>query len=230
MLRATFWALLLTATLLWAPLVAAAESEHNAANEHESAEAGHADGEHGDAQGEGHGGHGDLHLVDVLTDVEFIGSVVNFVGLIAILIWLGRKPVREFLSTRRKNMEQGLIEAASMKEKAEAKYKEYSDRLAKLDDEVKKLTDTLTQTAQNEKARISKEADERAVRLQQETTRLIEQQMKQLYSDVLREVVDTSMSTAETVLREKLNSQDQQRLAKDFLEQIAKTSKREGKA
>lgn len=230
MSRVTLPALLMAATLLWVPLIATAESGHtghNAANGHESEGASNADGEH---DGSHSGGHGDLHLIDVLTDVEFIGSVVNFAGLIAILIWLGRKPVREFLNTRRKNMEQGLAEAANMKEKAEAKYKEYSNRLAKLDDEIKKLTDTITQTAQNEKDRIGRDADERAARLQQDTTRLIEQQMKQLYSDVLREVIDTSMSTAETVLREKLNSQDQQRLAKDFLEQIAKTSKREGKA
>ncbi|MBN1656131.1 MAG: ATP synthase F0 subunit B [Deltaproteobacteria bacterium] len=230
MSRATLWTLLLTAMLFGLSLSAAAESGHQELAEHDTAVTSYAEGEESAHHGDGHGGHGDLHLVDVLTDVEFIGSVVNFIALLAILVWLGRKPVREFLSSRRKAMEDGLAEASRMKQQAEAKYREYSERLVKLDEEIEKISDTIMQTAQAEKERIFKEADERATRLQQETTNLIEQQMKQLYSDVMREVVDTAMASAEAVLREKLNSQDQQRLAKDFLQQVARTTKHEEKA
>jgi F-type H+-transporting ATPase subunit b len=224
MQRSTLLVVLLTATLLWKPLSAAAEAGH------ESATASHAEGEGAGHEGAEHGEHGELTLINVLTSTEFIASIVNFAALIAILVWLGRKPLKAFLTSRRKTMEDGMAEAARIKEAAQAKYNEYSDRLAKLDDEIKKLTNMIMQTARDEKDRISKDADARSVRLRQDTERLVDQQMKQLYSDVMREVVDTAMSTAESVLRNQLNSQDQQRLAQDFLAQLAKTTKREGKA
>jgi hypothetical protein len=42
--------------------------------------------------------------------------------------------------------------------------------------------------------------------------------------------VDTAVASAETVLREKLNAQDQQRLAREYLGQINKATKGEGRA
>lgn len=220
--------------VLLVPFLAFAESSnHN--NEHADETAHHGDDEHGaagdhhDAQ-DAHGGHGELHFVDVISDTEFIGNVINFIGLIAILIWLGRKPLGNFLVARRKAIQDGMDEAAKMREAAEAKYKEYSDRLEKLDDEMKRMSEAILQAAQNERERITKEADQRSKRLEEETQRLIEQQMKQLYSDVMHEVVDASVSAAETVLVEKLNANDQKKLARDYLGELAKTAKGEGDA
>lgn len=184
--------------------------------------------EHG--QHSSHSSHGELHLIDVLTDTEFIGSVINFVGLLVILVWLGRKPLGNFLNSRRQAIQDGLADAARMKEAAEAKYQEYSQRLEKLDEELKKLTDSIQLAAKNEQERIIKEADQRSKRLAEETQRLIDQQMKQLYEDIIHEVVDTSVATAESVLREKLDEHDQQRLARNYLGELVKTSKREENA
>ena len=60
--------------------------------------------------------------------------------------------------------------------------------------------------------------------------RLIEQQMKQLYADVMSEVVDSSVQAAESVLSEKLNAQDQQKLAQSYLAELGKSAKQEGRA
>jgi len=185
----------------------------------------------GDESGS-HGGEGEHipPMLEVLTSVQFIGSVVNFACLVGILVWLGRKPLRNFLQSRRKAVEDGIAEAAKVKAEAEAKYKEYSERLAHLDAEVRDLKAEIQAAADKEKARILEDAKNRVARLKQDTDHMIEQQMKQLYSDVMREVVDTAVASAEAVLREKLNPQDQQKLAQDYLVQINKSAKMKERA
>lgn len=224
---------ILTTALVFLSEQQAAAEEHGSHDSHAAQE--HAAGAHGEAghdsgHGEAHGGHGELHLKDVLTNIEFIGSVVNFAVLLGILIYFGRKPLGAFLVARRKEVEEGLAEAARVKKEAEAKYKEYSERLEKLDEEIKRMTDAIAEAAQKDKQRIIEEAEARAQRLRQDTERLIDQQMKQLQADVMHEVVDSSVKAAESVLRDKLNAEDQQRLARDYATALGKTAKEEGRA
>jgi F-type H+-transporting ATPase subunit b len=228
---------ILTTALVFLSEQQAAAEEHGSADSHAAqehaagahGEPGHDSG-HGEAHGEAHGGHGELHLKDVLTNIEFIGSVVNFAVLLGILIYFGRKPLGAFLVARRKEVEEGLAEAARLKKEAEAKYKEYSERLEKLDEEIKRMTDAIAEAAQKDKQRIIEEAGARAQRLKQDTERLIEQQMKQLQADVMHEVVDSSVKAAESVLRDKLNAEDQQKLARDYATELGKSAKEEGRA
>ncbi len=221
MVRTGMGLCLLTLSLLALPVTAMAgqDAHHDA---HSDA-ADHADarGGHGDAH------HGALHLVDVLTNVEFLGSVVNFALLLGVLVWLGRKPLRQFLTTRRKAVEDGMAEAARMKAEAEAKYKEYADRLAKLDEEVKRLSGEIVAAAEEEKRRIIQEAETSAARQRQDAENLIQQQMKQLYTDVMAEVADKAVAAAESVIQQGLQRQDQDRLAREYLARITETAKRE---
>jgi F-type H+-transporting ATPase subunit b len=212
------WAIvLLTATLAFS-VPAAAESEEHGQQATEEHQAG------------GHGEHALPGLIQVVTSTEFIASLINFAILVGVLVWFGRKPLQGFLLARRHAVEEGMAEGARIKEEAEAKFREYSARLAQLDSEVNKLRTEIRDAADKEKARILEESENRVKRLKQETERLIEQQIQQLHSDVMREVVDTAVSTAETVLRDKLNTQDQQRLAREYLVQINKAAKGEGSA
>jgi F-type H+-transporting ATPase subunit b len=229
MARAFLSAALLLSLSLFAPQSAMAGDPHGGDQAAESHGDDHGGG-HGDAHGDAHGGHGQLTLGSVLTNIEFIGTLVNFILLIFILVWLGKKPLGEFLTARRQAVKDGLDEAAQAKAEAQAKYDEYAGRLSRLDDEVNRLRATMMEAAEQEKARIIKESEEKARRLQEETGRLIDNQMKQLQSDVMQEVVDAAVSAAEAVLREKLNSQDQQKLAQDYVAQIKNTSKSEDRA
>jgi F-type H+-transporting ATPase subunit b len=186
---------------------------------------------HGEpATAEHEGGHAGPTLIEVVTSTHFIASVVNFAILVGVLVWFGRKPIRGFLVARRRAVEEGMAEGVRIKEQAEAKHREYSARLAQLDSEVARLRAEIREAAEKEKVRILEETENRVKRLKQETDRLIEQQMQQLQADVMREVIDTAVTSAETVLRDKLNAQDQQRLAREYLVQINKAAKGEGRA
>jgi F-type H+-transporting ATPase subunit b len=217
------WALtLLTAVVLAsAPILAWAEPPAD-----EAAEA----AETGETHGTEHGGHARPSLIEVVTSTEFIASVLNFAILVGFLVYFARKPLQSFLIARRRAVEEGMAEGARIKQEAEAKFREYSERLAQLDNEVSRLRTEIREAADKEKTRILEDTENRITRLKQETGRLIEQQMQQLQADVMREVVDTAVASAESVLRDKLNAQDQQRLAREYLTEINKAAKGEGRA
>lgn len=211
MKRAARIALLALALTSTAPIVAFAEDAHAAE-------------EHAEAHGGDHGGHGELSLVGVLNSTDFWAQVFNFLGLVTILVVFGRKPLQTFLETRRQTVEIGIAEGTKLKLAAEAKHKEYSERIAQIDQELAKLRSDILKAARTEKERIIAEAEERAKRTRAETDELIAQQMQQMQVSLSREVVDAAVSAAETMLRGALKADDQQRLAQDYVKQVASVS------
>jgi len=165
--------------------------------------------------------HGLVTLHEILSNPEFWAAALNFSLLVFLLVRFGRAPINDFLSTRRRAMQQAINEAAEAKAKAEAKLKEYTDRLAQLDSEMAKLRADLMAAAEEDKKRIVAEAEEAARRMKVETDALIDQHAKALSAQVRRELVDGAIATAERLLREKITAADQQQLADAFRQQVA---------
>lgn len=183
--------------------------------------------EHAEAEAHGHGH--ELTVGHVVSDPAFLGSALNFTLLLIVLTFLFKKPLGAFLKDRSKQVEEGLAEAARIKAAAEAKHKEYSDRLEKLDSELASIRADMVKAGEVEKDRIVAEAEKKAARVRRETEFLIEQQMKQLREDLTNEAVEAAISTAEAVLRESTTAADQQKLADTYLERVAVVVK-EGRA
>jgi F-type H+-transporting ATPase subunit b len=204
--------LMLAFSLLMVPALVSAQ-DHGDGHEVASAEELGGGQEHG-------GGHGPVSLSELFTSPQFLGAVVNFLVLVGLFVYFGRKPIGNFLAGRRKAVEEGLADAKRLTEAAEAKYKEYSERLEQLDRELENIRAEMVKAGEAERDRIVAEAEAKAARLRRETDFLIEQQMKQLRVDLTKETVEAAVSAAESVLREHTNAADQERLAKSYLERL----------
>lgn len=185
---------------------------------HEGAEAEHAGaGEHGE-EGHGAGAHGGHEGHDTSINwVEMSGSLVNFGIWLALLFFMLRKPLSEFLRNRRASVVEGMEEAKRVKEEAEAKYKEYSERIENLDAELERLREEMRRAGQEERERIVAAANEKAAKMRAEASFLVEQQMKQLRMDLTREAIEAAVRTAEELLTKQTSAADQERLANDYL-------------
>lgn len=182
-----------------------------------------ADGEHAADEDSGH--HGDVSLASVLHSTDLWAQVFNFLGLVTILVVFGRKPLQTYLEARRQTVEEGIVEAGKLKAAAEAKHREYSGRIAQIDEELSKLRTDILAAARSEKDRIIQDAEERSKRLRAETDELIAQQIQQLQATVTREVVTAAVAAAEKMLQAGLKADDQQRLAHDYVQQVANLSR-----
>lgn len=170
------------------------------------------------------GHHGPVTFKSIVTNPEFLAACLNFVLLLLVLKKLGGNAISEMLANRRKTMETSMAEAADAKAKADARFKEYTDRLATLDAELAKLRTDMERAAETENKRIAAEAEETAKRMQAETASLVEQHAQALSTQVRREVVQAAMQAAREVIDKTITQGDQEQLAERFrarIEQLA---------
>ena len=187
------------ALALSAPVIALAQEAHEAAHE----------------AGEAHGGHGGWDTTGL------IASFVNFAILIVLFVYLFKDSLKKFLVERRATVERELLEAARLKAAAEAKHKEYSERLATLDKELAQIKADLIAAGTKERDRIIADAEHKAARLRKETTFIIEQQIKQMRSELAHEAADAAVAAAGELLLRATTTYDQQRLAQEYLTSLA---------
>ena len=167
--------------------------------------------------GEAHAEHGE-HGWDT---TGLIASFLNFAILVGVFVHLFRGKLADFLKERKASVEQALNEAARLKAEAEAKHKEYSARLAQLDQELAEIKRDLIAAGVKERDRIVADAEQKAARMRREAEFIIEQYAKQLRSDLTREAALAAVESAEALLLTSTTSHDQQRIAQDYMTTLA---------
>ncbi len=169
--------------------------------------------------------HGAEHAEHGWDTTALLASGVNFLILVALFVWLFRDAVSKALKSRRAEIETQLNEAAKLKADAAAKHKEYSDRIAHLDEELAQIRKDMIHAGEKERDRIVADAEHKASRMRKEAQFLIEQQVKQLRADLTRETVEGAIAAAEQLLLKVTTGHDQQRIAQDYLTSLDQNSK-----
>src|SRR5579859_6463593 len=124
----------------------------------------------------------------------YLAALINF-GLLALLYYsLGKKPLAEGLKNRRISIAKEIEEAKRMKQEAEERATHYQAKLANLEEELAATKRALEEAGKGERERIVKEAEEKAARMQRDATFLLEQEVKQMRLDLVRETVDQAVA------------------------------------
>jgi F-type H+-transporting ATPase subunit b len=181
-------------------------------------ESGHeAAAEHADAE---HAGEGPapFNLTDFGTETPpYVAMLINFGILAAGYYLLGKKPVAAALQARRDDIAKQIEEAQRMRAEAEARAKTYQAKLAQLEDEVRTAREGLVRAGEAERDRIVAEAEAKAERMRKDAEFLVEQELKQIRQDLLRDTVEAAVSTAELLIAKRVTQADHERLAEEYL-------------
>ena len=164
------------------------------------------------ASGEGGGGKG-----WVATDTY---RVMNFVVLLAALIFLLRKPMSQALSSRIKTIKEQLESLETQKAEAEKKLAQYNDKLSQLESEAEKIVQGYIQQGNEAKVKILKEAEATAEKLQVQAKRNIEHEFDKARQELQREVVEKSLIQAEEMLKKAITDEDQDKLVNEYLDKV----------
>lgn len=151
----------------------------------------------------------------------FLAMAINFAVLLGIYYYFGRKPVAEALKKRRENIAKQIEEADRIKTEALARAEKYQAQLGSLDIEAEQTKKAIRATGEADRERVLREADEKAARLEREAEALLDAERKQAKRDLYEEAVEAAVVKAEALLRAKLTQADHDRLAEDFLAQLA---------
>jgi F-type H+-transporting ATPase subunit b len=163
------------------------------------------------------GGHAAAHG---LNWGDFALRILNFAIMAAILFKLLKKPVVNFLASRRENIDKALAELEQKKQEAEAKLSEYKGKLAVLERETEKIVAEYVQEGEIEKQKIISAAEKQALYVRQQAEVAIQQEVKSAKDKLQAEIAELSVAAAEDILRKNIEAQDQQRLVQEFMTRV----------
>ena len=167
-----------------------------------------------DASGSQHsGGHAESPWATVL-------QWGNFLILFGGLGWFLRRPLREFLETRSRSIEEGLASGRLARESALKHMSEIENRMARLDEEVRALRAQAVKEAEDEKARILESAKIEAQKILEVAHREIEGLKKSARLELKAHVADLAVKLAEERLQKSVGSEENKRLVLRFLDSL----------
>ena len=203
----------LFALLVASPALVLAEAAHGESVAHEVAEEVSGHDAHDD-------GHGELTFSSLIRNREFQGTVLNFLVLVGLIVWVVRKKVNPALAARRDEVEKELAEARELRIAAEKRHMETATRLEKLDEEMLQIRGDMIKAGEVERDRIVTQAEEKAARLRKDTSFLIEQQIKQLRKELTQQAAIAAVAAAQELLQERTTDADQDQLAEAYLNRL----------
>jgi len=198
-MRAGLMLCLTAACLLMPAVTLAAEETQHAASE----------GEHG-------GGHAESPLTAVW-------KWGNFVILFGGLGWFLRQPLRDFLETRSRSIEEGLASGRLARESALKQMSEIESRMARLDEEVRALRAQAVREAEDEKSRILESAKLEAEKILEVARREIEGLKKSARLELKGHVAELAVKLAEERLQKAIGPEENRRLVLRFLDSLDTT-------
>lgn len=180
------------------------------------------EGKHGAPHGEGPAKGHDAHSAISGGHAGFSGKtfalqLINFGVLLFLLIWFGGRAMNKSLRARHEQLKGEISEAARLRDEAALKFQAQEQRLADLEKEIATLRTSLRQDAERVQARLIEGAQERAKRIQEEMRLQLHQQVKEAESLLRAEVASASVKLAEELVRKSVNTDDERRLAREFV-------------
>ena len=164
----------------------------------------------------GGGGHADSGAV--LKD--FIYRCFNFALMAGLLAYFVTKPIRKGLKGRTEEIEKTLADAESAKAAAEAKHKEYSDKLAKATEEIAGITEAIRREGELERDKIIAAAKDMADKIEREADNKAAGVVAKARIELREEASRLAVELAEDMLKKQVSADDQKRLVEEYMQKM----------
>jgi len=164
------------------------------------------------------GGEGHADSGAVLKD--FIYRVFNFVLMVGLLAYFVTKPIRNGLKGRKEEIEKTLADAEAAREAAEAKHKEYSEKLAKATEEIAGITESIRREGELERDKIISAATEMAAKIEKEAENKAAGVVAKARAELREEAASLAVELAEDLLKKQVSADDQKRLVEEYMQKM----------
>lgn len=156
-----------------------------------------------------------------------LGALLINTGILFFLIGrFGGPGIKQGLIDRKQRIAGDIDRAAKMKSEAEEQLAYYEEKLERMGAEMTRIKKEMVEQAEADRARIISEAKERRAVIEAESRKLIEQELAQARQDATLRAVSAAVAAAREQVIRNMNSQDQERLAQDFLGSLETQAKK----
>lgn len=149
-----------------------------------------------------------------------VGKIFNFAVLIGTVIYFGRKPLADYLTSRRAQVRSDLVAAEAMKQSATAQIAEMDAKLKALPAELEALKARGHQEIAAEEQRIRALAETERARLLEQAARDIEQRTRVARRELVEHAASLAVGVAQTRITAQITDADQARLVDRYLTEV----------
>ena len=166
------------------------------------------------------GGGGEHHVDSGVILKDFIWRCVNFAVMAGLLGYFVSKPIRNGLQNRRAEIEKALADANAARAAAEAKAREYQEKLAKAAAEIDTIYAAIRREGELERDRILASATEMAAKIEQEADSKAASAVARARAELRAEAARLAVELAEELLSKNVTAADQKRLVDEYMQKV----------
>ena len=148
---------------------------------------------------------------------DFTYRTVAIVIVLAVLIKLLKKPIANFLTSRREEIQRLLSELEVKIAEARSEQVKAQAKLTSLEEDTRKIINELIAEGEAEKQKIIESANRQAEYIQQQAQVAVQQEIQAARDSLREEAADLSVAAAQDIIQKKMQAEDQQRLVREFM-------------
>ena len=156
-----------------------------------------------------------------LTLPSFIGQLINFLILLALLVFFGYKPIRKMLDERSNRIRESMEQAEETKREYERAQMEVEKQISKAREEGQSIIGQAAQAGDRVKEEARAEARKEAQSLVERARAELEQERGKIVDELRQQFVDIAILAAEKVITETLDKKKHRKLIEETLEESA---------
>ena len=150
-------------------------------------------------------------------------QAANFVVLVGLIVFFGRKPIRDYFFARLESYRNAVGKAETLKRQAEEQAAAIKQKLERLEAGADQAIVQAKKEAAQMGLRLKEENESRIVRMKEEARQTIEAEAARVQENIAREVGEKSIKAAREKLGRDVGGKDRARLNQEFIERLAVT-------
>lgn len=153
-------------------------------------------------------------------------TIVTFLTVLIILRAFAWKPLMQSLEKRENAIREAIESAQRAKQEAEALLKQYQEKVASAQAEVKNLIQEGQKAAQAQKEAMIKEATEECQRIRERSENELKLAKEKAVQEIFQVAADLSIAISTKLIQKSLDQNEQNRIIRDTVQQFKNTSLR----
>ena len=151
---------------------------------------------------------------------DYIWKIINFGILVIILYKFAKKPFQSMLKQRTEMIEKTLKEAREAKELAEKALREVDVRLKEKDKEIQEILSVTKRSGEMERENLIQQGDKLKEKILEQAKANIAFELKHAKEAIKAEAAEIAIELAEKKLKEKLTTEEQEKLLEESIAKI----------
>ncbi len=153
---------------------------------------------------------------------DLLLKVINLTIYLSIIIYFIKKPFKNFLISRRDNIEKSMKDADSSLQDALKESSDTKARLSNISQEIAQIEERIRKEGETEKRKIIERAQELAEKIKSQTKETIKRELDLAHRKIKEETFDKAIDAVEEVLKGKFTPADQDKAAQMIAQEIPK--------